>query len=189
MTDYPLILDPTAMRRVLAGSKTQACLLGVSPLRDCRPGDRLWVREACVGGKTAGARGDLTARICKAEFIVFKDGWRQFRNGSGRAGSIPTGRDVKWTTGIHMPRWATRTMLAVESVRRENVHDLNATDLIAVGQLATLAGWYWQRSQPTRGIWRDPQPAFAAMWNASHTTRGERWDDNPEIIVLTFRLS
>jgi hypothetical protein len=188
MTDYPIILDPATLRRVLAGSKTQACLLGVSPLRDCQPGDRLWVKESCIGGKTTGTRGERTARISRADYIVFKDGWRQFPDGSGRAGLIPTGREVKWTTGIHMPRWATRTMLIVGSVRRENLHDLGTVDMVAEGQFARFAGWYWQRHNLKRGIRRDLRAAFATIWDATHSTRGERWDDNPEVVVLTFRL-
>lgn len=144
-------------------------------MRDCVAGDRLWVKESCVGGKMAG--GEVTSRMSRAEFIVFRDGWRQYRRGAGRGGTVPSGRGVKWTTGIHMPRWATRTTLIVEAVRRESLHDVGPGDMVA----ERSGGWQWQ-------FWRSRRAAFVALWDATHATRGERWADNPEVVVLTFRV-
>ncbi len=175
------------MRSVLAGRKTQARLLGSSPLRECCVGDRLWVREACVGGlSVAGQAGEVFAKIGRAEFVVFMDGWRQFRDGRGVPGKVPTSAKLEWTPAIHMPRWASRATLVVESVRCERLQAISPGDIGAEGELARFGGLHWRRRRPVRGIWLDPRRAFAAYWDATHGTPGERWVDDPEVVVLGF---
>lgn len=189
MSDRPIILDASAARSLLAGTRTQTRLLATSPLRNCQPGDRLWLKETCAGGRIpAGQSREHFAAIKSAEFVVFPDGWRQYRNGEGHAGSIPTSRKLQWTPAIHMPRWASRATLIVESVRIGPLQGIEPDAILAEGQLARFAGLFWRWRKPVRGLWRDPVCAFAAMWNAAHGTRGERWEDNPEIVALTFRV-
>jgi hypothetical protein len=189
MTDRPIILDANAVRALRSGRKTQIRLLSTSPLRTCRSGDRLWVKESCAGGRIpAGEAGEYFSAMRSAEFVVFPDGWRQHRDGRGHPGPVPTSRKLQWTPAIHMPRWALRATLIVESVRIEPLRDIGRTDILAEGQLARFAGLFWRWHKPVRGVWRNSVRAFAAMWNASHGTTGERWEDNPEVIVLDFQV-
>ena len=189
MAEYPIIFDANAIRSLLAGNKTQTRLLATSPLRECKPGDRLWVKEACAGGRIPdGQSREHFSAIRKAEFVVFVDGWRRHRSGHGHAGSVPTSRKLEWTPAIHMPRWASRATLVIESVRLEPLQSINRRDFVIEGQFATFVGLLWRWRKPIRGLWRDPRRAFAAIWNATHGTSGERWEDNPDIVVLSFRV-
>lgn len=189
MTDRPIILDANAMRALRSGRKTQTRLPATSPLRTCRPGDRLWVKETCAGGRIpAGEAREYFAAMRSAEFVVFPDGWRQHRDGGGHPGPVLTSTALQWTPAIHMPRWASRATLIVESVRIGSLRNISRNDILAEGQLACFAGLFWRWHKPVRGLWRDPLSAFAAMWNASHGTTGERWEDNPEVVVLEFRV-
>ena len=135
MASYPFILAPDAADRVRAGAKTQVRLIASSPLRDCRPGDRLWVKETCVGGRRApGQSHDLFAAIYKADFVVFTDGWRQDKQGHGQQGCVPTSRKLEWAPAIRMPRWASRTELVVESVTVEPLRGIDRAGVVADGQ-------------------------------------------------------
>jgi hypothetical protein len=180
VTEQPVIFDADAVRAVLAGRKTQTRRLVSSPLRDCRPGDRLWVKEICVGVKRTSA-GEAAAALRDAEIVVLMDGWRQDRNGSGRKGAIPTNPRLIWMPAVHMPRWASRATIVVESARTERLRDISRADAIAEGQFTGVAGLFARL--------RDPRPAFAARWNTIHGTPGERWEDDPEVVVLGFQLA
>jgi len=187
MTEFPLLLDATALRALRSGAKTRVRLLATSPLGACRPGDRLWVKEGCSGGQRAADGQELSTRIGNAAFVVFADGWRQYRDGTGHAGPVPTSRRLVWTPAIHMPRWACRTTVIVESVRTARLQAIGRDEVRAEGGFATAAGLFWRWRAPARGVWRDPAHAFAALWNTTHGTEGERWQDDPEVIVLGFR--
>lgn len=189
MSDRPIILDANAMRALHGGRKTQARLLSTTPLRACRPGDRLWVKEACASGRIpAGETREYFCAMRSADFVAFPDGWRQHRDGRGHPGPVLTSPTLQWTPAIHMPRWASRATLIIESMRIEPLQYIGPKDILAEGQLARFAGLFWRWSKPVRGVWRDPVRPFAALWNASHGTPGERWEDNPEVIVLGFRV-
>jgi hypothetical protein len=181
VTEQSIIFDADAVRALLAGRKTQTRRLASSPLRGCRPGDQLWVKEICVGAKRTGTgNGEAAAALRDADIVVLRDGWRQDRNGSGRKGAAPTNPRLIWMPAVHMPRWASRATIVVESVRTERLRDISRADAIAESQLRPLARFFI-------GL-RDPRPAFAARWNRIHGTPGERWEDDPEVVVLGFRL-
>jgi hypothetical protein len=189
MADYPIIFDPAAMRSLLAGRKSQARLLASSPLRQCQPGDRLWVKESFAGGKTPfGQTHEIFAPVRSAEFVVFMDGWRQHRDGRGRAGPIPTSASLDWSPAIHLPRWASRRTLVVDRVRVEPLHQIDQAGVVAEGLVRPWGGLLWRWDQPGRGVWRDPGRAFATCWDRVHGTAGERWADNPDVVTLCFSL-
>ncbi len=189
MTDYPVILDPSAMRGLLAGEKTELRRLVASPLAACRPGDRLWVRESCVAARLApDGRSEESARLRNAELVVLADGWRQYRDGSGRAGAPPTNRRLLWTPAILMPRWASRASLLIEAARVEPLQAIRPEQVRAEGLRPVCAGLLWRWPPPVRGLWRDPVAAFAAMWDRHHATPGTRWRDDPAVVVLRVRL-
>lgn len=54
----------------------------------------------------------------------------------------------------------------------------------------------WVNSGPDGG-WQCREPGcgdgtlvddFRSVWTGLHTKKGERWDDNPEVVALTFRV-
>ncbi len=188
MAEFPLLLDAAALHALRIGAKTQARILASSPLHACKAGDRLWVKEGCAGGQIAPDGRELSAKIGNADFAVFADGWRQYRTGSGHAGTPPTSRKLLWTPAIHMPRWACRTTLIVDNIAIQPLQAIGIADIRAEGGFAAAAGLFWRWRGPVRGLWRNPQGALAALWNATHGTAGERWEDDPDVVVLTFRM-
>lgn len=189
MTEYSLIADPAMARGLLDGTKTQHRLIAGSLLRGCAPGDRVSVRESCIPGRIEeGGTGELATSLRKAEFMVFPDGWRQHRGGWGHVGTPPGDPDLPWTSAVHMPRWAMRMALIVEDVRVEPLQRIGRGDIRAEGARPVCGGLLWRWPKPVSGLWRNSRRAFAAYWDVNHATPGERWEDDPLVIVLSFRV-
>ena len=188
MAEESIIADPGTIRALLDGSRTQSRHLATSRLAACRAGDRLWVRESCVLGRIPpGRTQEMATAMRHAEFAVFSDGWRHHRNGGGWKGDPPIGKALEWTPAVHMPRWASRATLAIDSVAIERLHGITRAGIRAEGLQPLLGGMLWRWPKPVPGLWRDPARAYAARWNIDRAA-GERWDDDPEIVVLGFRV-
>lgn len=177
--------DPSTARSLLDDRKTQIRVLASSWLAQCRADDRILIREAGIPGFTDPATGrDKTIGLGRADFVVFPYGWRQYRDGTGRVGRAPNGPALPWRPAIHMPDWASRVQLRVLDVGEQRLTDLNRADIISTGLRRTVFGLLWHWPRPAPGIWRNPFAAFAARWDTTHGTSGERWIDNPNIVVL-----
>ncbi len=186
-TEYGLIADPAMATALRAGRKTQSRVGLHSPLAHCVAGDRLWVREACLMARHDAGQ-DLVTTSRKAEFAIFPDGWRQFRDGGGQPGQRPGKGDYQGVGARHMPRWAARTSLIVAWVRRERLQQISPADIRASGARPVAGGLLWRWPKPIPGLHLTARRAFATNWNINHPTPGERWEDNPEIVVLGFRV-
>lgn len=66
----------------------------------------------------------------------------------------------------------------LESIRKERLRDISAQDARAE------LGWTNDHNRDT-----GPYPCFVELWDRIHTTRGTRWQDNPEVWVLTLRVA
>lgn len=67
--------------------------------------------------------------------------------------------------------------IRVTGIRRERLQQIRVDGVIAEGF----------------GVWRGEQQtadvvAFALLWDSIHTKPGTRWKDNPDVLVLEFRL-
>jgi len=182
-----MIADPGIASALLSGRKTQARVGAMSDLARSVPGDRLWVREACIAGRSEAGQDYMTS-LRKAEFARFPDGWRQYRDGYGHAGRRPDDRDCEWIGATHMPRWASRMTLVVEWIRREPLQHITRADIVAEGALPILGGLLWRWPRPIPGLHLAARRAFAAYWNVNHPTPGGRWEDDPQVVVLGFRI-
>lgn len=97
-----------------------------------------------------------------------------------------------------MPRWASRLTLIVEGARIEQLQALEGqhpleSDAIAEGVHRIHHGdgdYYYSafRDEPHPRNWCDPADAFRELWDSLHTKPGERWQDNPHVVALTFRV-
>lgn len=188
MTDRPITFSQPMVRALLAGRKTRTCRLSASPLAQCRPGDRLWVRESFA--PAIGPRADR-ARPPGAEYVLFRDG--QFRFRDRPAYDVDLNRAywrAAWAPAMLMPRWASRSTLIVENVEIRHLHDMTRSEAIEEGPLALPLScgplWLWPGKPGLPVI--SPVHAVRAAWTRTHGTAGERWEDNPEIVALTFRL-
>lgn len=184
MADVPVIAGPAVARALLAGWQTRWRAPADSPFSRCVPGDRLIVREACIPGRIRDG-GEVMTDLARAEFVVFPDGWRRYRDGSGRNGTLPRDADEKWIAAVHMPRWAVRIALIVERGRIEPVQAITRGGLCGEGLRPLLGGLVWLA--PAHGVGLSPRRLYARRWNLDHPTPGCRWQDNPSTIVLDVR--
>lgn len=79
---------------------------------------------------------------------------------------------------IHMPRWASRITLEIESVRVERLQDISEADAVAegCGQDGSVDGVY---------VANNPRGAFFHLWRQINGIDSLR--ANPYVWVVTFR--
>ncbi|NUB05871.1 hypothetical protein FW320_06730 [Azospirillum sp. Vi22] len=173
--DIPIIFSEAMVRAELADLKTQTRRLATSPLAKVQPGDRLWVREnfqlLSWGDYEVTRYQPCDVRYAATDTLAKAD--REIRG-------------YPWRPSIHMPRWASRITLIVEGVRFQRLQDISEFDARAEGAELCANGWWFDRNPILAGS--DARGAFYCLWNSLHDKPGERWEDNPEIVALTFAV-
>jgi len=199
MKERPILFSAPMVRAILAGTKTQTrrvvkpqpkgfwdepnnCLAGgvlqciihdpkagnVGQVRDhyirCpygQPGDRIWVREKwrATGGGQRVVNGVLCDSPIDRSQIVFAADATPDDNGP-------------WRPSIHMPRWASRLLLEVVSVRAERVQDITLVDAVAEGAMPG--------DETTHDIRH-----FVDLWLSINSLGS--WIANPWVWVVEFR--
>jgi hypothetical protein len=189
VNEHPILFSGPMVRAILAGTKTQtrrlvkpaphAMCSHVEPFRgegggwiagdnsgrifQCPfgiPGDRLWVRETWAwSGDTDVHRKDRQKR---------GDVW-------WRADEKHNAPNVRWRPSIHMPRWASRLTLEVESVRVERLQDITEEDARAEGV-----------ELPPNDASAKYRPMFQLLWDSINSARAT-WASNPWVFVVGFR--
>lgn len=147
------------------------------------PGDRLWVREnftivpATAYRMSEGVHQTVNPND-KEMAAIYATGWDR---------SIP-----KWKPSIHMPRWASRILLEIISVRVERLQDCSAADVLAEG--APVDPYYYDtssdgscphmvRTGPAQ--WCTPRLWYHRLWDEINGK--DAWDANPWIWVVEFK--
>ena len=204
----PILFSSSMVRAILAGQKTQTRRVmkpqptafwndGRQPVnlpydRDndkvirCpygKPGDRLWVRETCwsdgcdvyytadAAHKTFGASDEYFERLLKLHHY---------------AGSFS-----QKVPSIHMPRWASRITLEIDSVRVERLNDISNEDCTAEGITAigkgvrmadgtyAQAGRYETKSSTVRQL-------YSELWDSINGPGS--WNADPFVWVVGFKV-
>lgn len=194
-----------------------------------QPGDRLWVRESW----RIGAWDENEGALCidyrdgpRKEWVALPDGeeferyWIQCSeelddkgiktDADGNYKWEPGQSPLRWRPSIHMPRWASRILLEIVSVRVERLNQISREDAIAEGITSRPNcfgfngqhdGWSadWSRvGLPSKFATQDntlcesdislssPQLAFQNLWE---TINGhDSWDANPWVWVVEFKV-
>jgi hypothetical protein len=142
----------------------------------------LWVREAwrayephtVVGGK--GWMSGVPMRVY-ANPAIEGESIIEYRADKDLGKNFQT-----WLSPIHMPRWASRITLAIESIRVERLQDISEADARAEGVELTddITGC----ADDYNGSYRK---AFSYLWDKINKGRGFGWNANPWVWCLTFR--
>ena len=146
------------------------CLTSRVPSPLGKAGDRLWVRETW----TAAMYDPKGPADCL------------YRADDNRG--VEDLADAKWTTSIHMPRWACRLVLPLVSVRVDRVQDITEEDAKAEGVEPVLMrgiGSYPEWMRPTMREVGGHQKAFELLWKQIY---GDAlWDANPWVWVAEWK--
>lgn len=125
------------------------------------PGDRLWVKETwCRTGS-----GDIHYRATQDASQIY----------------APL---LKWKSSMMMPRWVSRILLEVLSVRVQRLQDISEGDVNAEG----IEGDSYLEELGTSTL--DPHSAriyFMELWDSINAKRGYSWESNPYVRVIEFK--
>ena len=193
MKALPIIFSAPMVRALLDGRKTQTRRLATSPLAKVKPGDLLWVRESVTRFDKGTCDQHIWYRAGRNEYYCeFAGGadveWPKGLEGPGRGASynVPS---------IHMPRWASRLTLEVTHVRRRWLQDISEPDAEAEGcnkafEVRDLKDAFGKMlgAASGEGTGSTYRLGYAQLWDTLHDKPGQRWDDNPEIVALTFTV-
>jgi hypothetical protein len=157
-----------------------------------QPGDRLWVRETwqfydwsedghpCIRFAADEAQAwPLIPNGLVGQQVT--DIWAEL-SVPGNYEVDGHARDRRWRPSIHMPRWASRILLEIVSVRVERLQDISMADVCAEGveiedrhMLSPCVGDFLS---PSRRACRD-------LWNGING--GASWRANPWVWVIEFK--
>lgn len=183
MTDRPIIFSGLMVRALLEGRKTQTRRLATSPLRKCEPGDRLWVRETCWIAPPFWTDTPVNPCGPHRQEVAYKADDRR-----GYTAEAATDYKLKLRPSIHMPRWASRLTLIVEAVWVETLQAISSEDAIAEGVLETEFYDRAEHKVAAGAPWSPEKLAYADLWQSLHAGNGFGWEDNPDVLVLTFHV-
>jgi hypothetical protein len=173
-----------------------------------QPGDRLWVRETW--------RPIRHLQRTEETYIRFKadNGLLPVNHKLEMDMDVP----IKWRPSIFMPRWASRILLEVVSVRVERVRDISEDDAIAegverlysqkicdstAGLIGTKAEDHGYKNYLWHGEFKNQVPPVDWQYQYSNYTKarlsfsslwelinGKKypWDTNPWVWVIEFKV-
>jgi hypothetical protein len=200
--ERPIPFTGPVVRAILDGSKTQTRDLATMrvcgnkkipvPISDDvewatkvadnpygQPGDRLWVRETWYCDHWQVQKGPFLEVSEAKEMLVYRaDGEQPYE-----------AEQPVWRPSIHMPRWASRILLEIVSVRVERLQDISEADAIAegvepheVGQFAMHGLNAEERAEMRRQAAIGP---YSGLWDRINGAGS--WDANPWVWVVEFK--
>jgi hypothetical protein len=180
MTDFPAIFLAPMMLALLreiehpgTGKTMHRWIARIQQFQDTRatwwtrvkPGDRLWVREAWA---------QPFARSDSNNGVIYRADGPEYNSLAEQ--KHQWGADAKWSSPIHMPRWASRLTLIVSATKIERLQDISEED-------AKAEGVAWE-STGGAGI-GSHYAGFCNIWTILNGINS--WDANPEVVALSFR--
>jgi hypothetical protein len=139
-----------------------------------QPGDRLWVRETWADLAELSDGNYARQAIYRADDIELYGDEDEPVN--------VTAPDMRWRPSIFMPRWASRILLEIVSVRVERLQDISEADARAEGVTIEdrhMAGY-------CAGEFLPPAiRAYRDLWDQINGAGS--WDANPWVWVVEFK--
>lgn len=195
MKERPILFSAPMIRALLSGSKTQTRRVvkhGIASghseafqktqafqddlLPYCpygQPGDRLYVRETWRTTGDGGRADYLAPRDMQPHPVWYDaDGTAPAEQYTG-----------KTRVSIHMPRWASRILLEIVSVRVERLQAISDDDCWAEGSQSWAAEVVGGKNFPDK--FNNIRRAWQVLWTVVNGADG--WDANPWVWVVEFK--
>lgn len=180
-----------------------------------QPGDLIWVKEPWRIGEDVGEGWYPGAFTGDLHLIYDSDGYRDYRSfpadyrwpRNAKETHNSEGTDEHWISygpipSIFMPRWASRLLLEVVSVRVERLQDISEEDVLAEGFLTREGkdafNVYGSREffipemlekdrfgRVSPGANACPKQAYRKLWNEINGPGS--WDANPWVWAINFK--
>jgi hypothetical protein len=170
----PIIFSSPMIRALLDGRKTQTRRLITRQWSNVRMrfkrGEQclLWVKESWYRAENGGSIYRVDSDESLGSLI------ERTRQECGK----------RWTSSIHMPRWASRLTLELGAERVQRLHEISEEDAFAEGIQVDEVG---ASIRSDRAIDQgSARLTYARLWESLHG-KGS-WEANPEIIAFTFTV-
>lgn len=167
-------------------------------------GDRLWVRETWrVRNVSENGRVAIDYKAtpeiihtpwCYPSYEIFKrleqQTWEDAES-KGIHGWDAGESPARWRSPIYMPRWASRIVFVIVSIRVERLRNISEADAVSEG-IETSHAFdgsikYVSYSEPGISyLESDPRTAFLFRWDTINAKRGFCWENNPWVWVVEF---
>jgi len=149
-----------------------------------KPRDRLWVRESFVAIQLKHGPGNVRpCRINEADGVVFRDGSIKIKTPNfPKLPDVPADvlSTLKFRPPMHLPHWAHRIDLEINSIKVEHVQDIKEKAAVAEGFKASAG-------VPAR-------KRFECKWDQINGKRKDHnsgkpltWELNPLVWVVNFK--
>lgn len=155
------------------------------PLRlPAKPGDRLWVREAHY----LTDDGDYQYAVFAADPDDVREHLAHVEEMKAQPALAAVWRNhAKLRPSTHMPRWASRLTLIVESVKVERLNEISEEDARAEGFPITHDGRCYDPPPSSVDSWQGyGRASFCLYWSQLHGPGS--WDANPWVAAIRFRV-
>lgn len=153
-----------------------------------QPGDRLWVREtwrytASSLEESRAITEDISSGIAVDWRATYIDNC-MMQLGFSREEAEMADDFKTWRPSIHMPRWASRILLEVVSVRVERLADISKDDAMAEGIVLQPDGGFGL-ADSTHYNFSDPTDSYCSLWESINGAGS--WMENPWVWVVEFK--
>ena len=97
----------------------------------------------------------------------------------------------KWEQARLMPQWASRITLEITSIKVERLKDINKEDCLKEGieKMWLQENEDFPRYEIGKHSYFDPKKTFEDFWNATHKKQEEKWEANPFVWVVDFKIN
>lgn len=99
--------------------------------------------------------------------------------------------DYEWTNGHPDPAGGARgwfpLRIVVTALRQEPLQAITENDAVAEG-IHNINGVYKYATPDLSDGYPSAREAYAGLWNSINKQPGQRWQDNPQVWVITFDL-
>jgi hypothetical protein len=216
--ERPILFSAPMVKAIRAGLKTQTRRV-VTPQPEPIPLDQRcradlgathwWPSHLCKSMVTTRDMGGLSPHGARGDHLWVRETWRvpKWLNDRAPSAMPPDIRGVSYVAdeppslnygktrvAIHMPRWASRILLAVESMRVERVQEISEVDAKAEGVDPWIIGHgpvsraLHASDGSGRGTY-DYRNGFEHLWDSINGARpGCSWEANPWVWVIGFRV-
>lgn len=214
LKERPMLFSAPMVRALLDGSKTQTRRV-MKPQPEPiphRPGDYWWPCNAfqsmvSVSDTRApgahGMAGDACQYGAHGDHLWVRETWHcdHFEVQKGPYLEVPEARELLvyradserpyeaeqpvWRPSIHMPRWASRILLEIISVRVERLNDCSEVDALAEGVKAEPCDHVRLSCEEIGCCGPTAKGMYAALWDQINGAGA--WAVNPWVWVVEFK--